>query len=237
VTTSSPVSSPTPPSAAAPGKRGLIRRLYDWVLHWAETPYAMPALFLLSFAESSFFPIPPDVLLIALCIGNVQKGYHFALWCSIASVLGGIAGYGIGMFFWNIEAVHGFFTTYIFSQATVDHVGELYKEYDFWIVFVAAFTPIPYKVITILAGVFAINFPMFVLASAIGRSARFFLVAWLFRRYGPPIKDFIERRFGLVTVLGTLLLIGGFAAFKLLGPAKDATPAGPQSPPPVQTPK
>jgi membrane protein YqaA with SNARE-associated domain len=236
VTTNTPVSTPSAPPTP-PAKRGLIRRLYDWVLHWAETPYAMPALFLLSFAESSFFPIPPDVLLIALCIGNVQKGYRFALWCSIASVLGGIAGYGIGMFFWNIAAVQGFFTTYIFSQATVDHVGELYKEYDFWIVFVAAFTPIPYKVITILAGVFAINFPMFVLASVIGRSARFFLVAWLFRRYGPPIKDFIERRFGLVTVLGTLLLIGGFAAFKLLTPAKAATPPGPQSPPPVQTPK
>jgi len=232
VTNTSPVSTTTPTPVTAL-KHGPIRRLYDWVLHWAETPYAIPALFLLSFAESSFFPIPPDVLLIALCIGNVGKGYQFALWCSVASVLGGIAGYGIGMFFWNIEAVQGFFTTYIFSQATVDRVGTLYKDYDVWVVFVAAFTPIPYKVITILAGVFAISFPMFVLGSAIGRSARFFLVAWLFRRFGPPIKDFIERRFGLVTVLGTLLLIGGFAAFKLLGPAKAATPP-PQSPPPIQ---
>ena len=236
MTTTSPVSTPTPAPAAPPGKRGLIRRLYDWVLHWAETPYAMPALFLLSFAESSFFPIPPDVLLIALCIGNVQKGYRFAAWCSIASVLGGMAGYGIGALLWT-DGVRDFFTTYIFSQETFDHVGDLYKEWDFWIVFVAAFTPIPYKVITITAGVFGTNFAMFVLASAIGRSARFFLVAWLFRRFGPPIKDFIERRFGLVTVLGTALLIGGFLTFKLLIPGKDTTATPPNDPPKIKNPK
>lgn len=199
-----------------PKTKNPLRRLYDWVLHWAETPYAIPALFVLSFAESSFFPIPPDVLLIALCIGNVPRGYVFAAWCSVASVLGGLTGYGIGAFLWDIQAVNGFFLTYVFSQATFDKVGELYKLYDFWIVFVAAFTPIPYKVITITAGVFGTNILMFLFASVVGRSARFFLVAWLFRRFGPPIKDFIEKRFGLVTVLGTLLLIGGFAALKLL---------------------
>ena len=200
----------------APKPKNPLRRLYDWVLHWAETPYSIPALFVLSFAESSFFPIPPDVLLIALCIGNVRRGYVFAAWCSVASVLGGLAGYGIGALLWDVQAVSGFFLTYVFSQATFDKVGELYKLYDFWIVFVAAFTPIPYKVITITAGVFGTNILMFVVASIVGRSARFFLVAWLFRRYGPPIKDFIEKRFGLVTVLGTLLLAGGFAALKLL---------------------
>ena len=205
---------PDAPPATKP--KNPLRRLYDWVLHWAETPYAIPALFLISFSESSFFPIPPDVLLIALCIGNQQRGYVFAAWCSVASVLGGLAGYGIGAFLWDLKWVSGFFLTYVFSQATFDHVGELYKQYDFWIVFVAAFTPIPYKVITITAGVFGTNVLMFVVASAIGRSARFFLVAWLFRRYGPPIKDFIEKRFGLVTIAGTVLLIGGFAALKLL---------------------
>lgn len=199
-----------------PRKHGPIRRLYDWVLHWAYTPYAIPALFVLSFAESSFFPIPPDVLLIALCIGNVNQSYRFATWCSVASVLGGIAGYGIGAFLWNLSWVNGFFLTYVFSQHTFDSVGELYKQYDFWIVFVAAFTPIPYKVITITAGVFGTNFLVFVLASLVGRSARFFLVAWLFRTYGPPIKEFIERRFGLVTIAGTAMLIGGFIAIKYL---------------------
>ena len=193
-----------------------MRRLYDWVLHWAETPYAVPALFVLSFAESSFFPIPPDVLLIALCIGEVKKSYRFAFWCSVASVLGGMAGYGIGAFLWDVDALRNFFYTWIpgVNEANVAKVSGLYDEYNFWVVFVAAFTPIPYKVITILAGVCAINFPMFVIASAIGRSARFFLVAWLFRHYGPPIKDFIERRFALVTIVGTAMLIGGFVAIK-----------------------
>ena len=203
------------------------------MLHWADTPYALPALFVLSFAESSFFPIPPDVLLIALCIGNVQKGYRFAAWCSIASVLGGMAGYGIGALLWT-DGVREFFTTYVFSQQTFDYVGGLYERWNFWIVFVAAFTPIPYKVITITAGVFGVSFPLFVLASAIGRSARFFLVAWLFRRYGPPIKDFIERRFALVTIVGTLMLIGGFLAFKLVMPS---APANGTTPPGVTEPK
>jgi membrane protein YqaA with SNARE-associated domain len=213
VTTTTPA---TNTNAAPPQRRGPLRRLYDWVLHWADTPYAVPALFGLSFAESSFFPIPPDVLLIALCIGNVQRSYRYAFWCSIASVLGGIAGYGIGMFAW--DQLRDVFYAWVpgVDADSVARVSALYDQHDFWIVFVAAFTPIPYKVITILAGVCAIHFPMFVLASAIGRSARFFLVAWLFRRYGPPIKDFIERRFALVTIAGTALLIGGFLAIKYL---------------------
>jgi len=186
------------------------------VLHWADTPYAIPALFALSFAESSFFPIPPDVLLIALCIGDVKKSYRFATWCSIASVLGGIAGYGIGMFLWNVESVQNFFYTWVpgVNPDSVASVSRLYDQYNFWVVFVAAFTPIPYKVCTILAGVCGIHFGMFVLASVIGRSARFFLVAWLFRRYGPPIKDFIERRFALVTIAVTVVGILGFVALK-----------------------
>lgn len=211
----SPATAPSAPPAP-PKKRGWLRRLYDWVLHWADTPYAIPALFLLSFAESSFFPIPPDVLLIALCIGEVAKSYRFAFWCSVASVLGGIAGYGIGMFLWDLEVVKGFFYTWVpgVNEQSVGRVSELYEQYNFWVVFVAAFTPIPYKVITILAGVCAINFPMFVLASAIGRSARFYLVAWLFRTYGPPIKDFIERRFALVTSAIAVVGILGFVVLK-----------------------
>jgi len=217
-----PISAPPPPALptadADLGRRGPLRRLYDWVLHWAGTPYAIPALFVLSFAESSFFPIPPDVLLIALCIGTVQKSYRFAFWCSIGSVLGGMAGYAIGAFLWDVAWIREFFYTWIpgVNEKNVARVSGLYEEWNFWIVFAAAFTPIPYKVITILAGVCGINFPMFVLASAVGRSARFFLVAWLFKRFGPPIKDFIERRFALVTLAGLALGIGGFVAVKFL---------------------
>jgi membrane protein YqaA with SNARE-associated domain len=191
----------------------MMRRLYDWVLHWADTRYAVPALFLLAFAESSFFPIPPDVLLIAMCIGSIQSSYRFAMWCAIGSLLGGIAGYGIGMFLWE-GVFDEFFLTYVFSEQTFASVSEHYDRYNFWIVFAAGFTPIPYKVITITAGVCAIHFPMFVIASFVGRAARFFLVAWLFRHYGPPIKGFIERRFGLVCILGLALLIGGFVLVK-----------------------
>jgi len=213
VSDAAPVSAPQ-----APEKKGPIRRLYDWVIGWADTPFAVPALFLLAFAESSFFPIPPDVLLVAMCIGSVQKSYRYASWCAIGSVIGGAAGYAIGFYFWELDGVQQFFFDYIpgVSPESVERVSGLYDDWSFWIVFAAAFTPIPYKVITILAGVCAINFPMFLVGSAVGRSARFFLVAWLFRRFGPGIKDFIETRFALVTLLGTLLLVGGFAAVKLL---------------------
>lgn len=217
VTSTTDAPQDAPAASTPPQKRGPIRRLYDWVIGWSATRYAVPALFVLAFAESSFFPIPPDVLLIAMCIGCVPKSYKYATWCSIGSVLGGVAGYAIGAFLWNIEGVQDvLFKIPGINQANVDKVSDLYKAYDFWIVFAAAFTPIPYKVITILAGVAGLNFPMFVLASFVGRSARFFLVAWLFRKFGPGIKDFIERRFALVTLLGTLLLVGGFLSIKFL---------------------
>lgn len=193
-----------------------MRRLYDWVLHWAATPYAVPALFVLSFAESSFFPIPPDVLLIALCIGNVRGSYRYAFWCSLASVLGGIAGYGIGMFAW--DQLRDVFYAWVpgVNEASVAKVSALYEQHNFWIVFVAAFTPIPYKVFTIAGGVFAISFPMFVIASLIGRAGRFFLVAALLWKFGPPMKSFIDRYFNLLSFVFVVLLIGGFALIKLL---------------------
>lgn len=195
-------------------RHGFVRRIYDWVLHWADTPWAVPALFLISFAESSFFPIPPDVLLIALCVGDRAKSWSFALWCSIASVLGGLAGYGIGMFFW--DAVDQWFLGTVFSQEQFLYAKKFYDDDSFLLVFIGAFTPIPYKVITITAGVCGINLPMFLLASAVGRSARFFLVAGLIRRFGPPIREFLETRFELVTIAGTVLLVGGFVAARYM---------------------
>lgn len=221
--TSSPPTSPSstgsPPYAVAsppPPRRGLLRRLYDWVLHWAYTPYALPALFLLSLAESSFFPIPPDVLLIALCLGQPARSHRFAAWCSVASVLGGIIGYGIGAFLWQAAGVGDFFFRYVpgFTPEVFARVQQHYDNWNFWIVFVAAFTPIPYKVITITAGVCGISFPMFLLASAVGRSARFFLVAELIRRYGPPIQHFLDKHLGWVTLVACAVGVGGFVAIK-----------------------
>jgi membrane protein YqaA with SNARE-associated domain len=193
---------------------GLLRRLYDWVLHWAETPFGGPALFVNSFAESSFFPIPPDPLLIALCIGEPRKSFRFAFWCSIASVLGGAAGYWLGATAW--EAVGEYFFRYVpsFTPKAFAHVGSLYDQYNFWVVFTAGFTPIPYKLITIGAGVFNIDFAIFFLASVLSRSARFFLVAALIRRFGAPIRDFIDRYFNLLSIIFMVLLIGGFVLFK-----------------------
>lgn len=192
----------------------LVRRLYDWVLHWAETPFGGPALFLLALVESSIFPVPPDVLLIALCIALPSRAWHFALLASAGSVLGGLIGYGIGWGAWPL--VNTFFFDYIpgFTPAVFARVQGLFAKYDFWVVFTAGFTPIPYKVITIGSGVFNINLLVFSVASLISRSLRFFLVAWLLHRYGAGMRAFIDRYFNLLSIVFMLLLIGGFLLLK-----------------------
>lgn len=206
----------TPPSATASAARpALHRRLYDWVLHWAYTPYALPALVVLAFAESSFFPIPPDVLLLPLCLGKPERGYRYASWCSVASVLGGAAGYALGYGLWHAGLDRICFD-YVpgFTPAVFDRVRGLYDQWNFWVVFTAGFSPLPYKVFTITAGVCSVDFPLFLLASAISRSARFFLEAWLLRRYGPPVREFVERRLGLMSLLFCVCLVGGFVLVK-----------------------
>lgn len=206
-------------AAAAPtvvSRWAIHRRMYDWVLGFAHHKHSTAALAILSFAESSFFPIPPDVLLMPLCLGNRRKAFWFATVCTIASVLGGLAGYAIGWGLW--EATQAIFYNYVpgFTEAKFNNVGGLYERYNFWVVFIAAFTPIPYKVITIAAGVFHINLVMFIIASAIGRGLRFFLVAGLMWKFGEPIVKFIDRYFNLLSIAFTLLLIGGFAVMKLM---------------------
>lgn len=199
----------------------LLRKLYDWVLHWAETPYGPVALFILAFAESSFFPIPPDALLIALILGSTSKAFKFAMNCTIASVLGALLGYTIGHFLWwtpsnEFTSVAMFFFNNIpgFTEKLFFDVQKMYDRYDFWIVFTAGFTPIPYKVITISSGAFNINLPMFVLASVISRGARFFLVAFMIWKFGPQIRTFIDKYFNWLAIAFTVLLIGGFVAIK-----------------------
>ncbi len=200
------------------------RRMYDWVLAWAHTPYGALALFILSFAESSFFPIPPDVLLAPLSLGDRKRWWVFATNCSIASILGGIAGYCIGYFLWwqgqgqDFTAFAQFFFKYIpkFNEASFMEMKNVYETWSFWIVFTAGFTPIPYKIITITAGAFMINFPMFVIASAVGRAARFFLVAGLFGIFGHKIEPFVNKYFNLLSLLFVILLVGGFVIVKYL---------------------
>ncbi|MBN2383067.1 DedA family protein [bacterium] len=189
-------------------------RLYNWVLHWAETPYGLPALFLLAFAEASFFPIPPDPLLIALAISIPRRSFLFATYCSLASVLGGMLGYGLGKLAWH--SLSDFFFNYVpgFTPELFLRVQNIYQEWDFWAVFTAGFTPIPFKVFTIAAGVFDIHFVIFCVAAALSRSARFFLVSVIIWKFGEPIKGYIDRYFNLLCVVFLVLLLGGFYLIK-----------------------
>jgi len=194
------------------------RRLYNWVIHFADTPYGERALFMLSFAESSFFPIPPDVLLAPLTLGAPKKWFRFALSCSIASVFGGILGYMIGMFLWHQIGpwVFAHLGSLGFTPKNFESFQQGYQKYDFWIVLTCGFTPLPYKVCTITAGVAKINFLGFIIASVVSRSARFFLVAGLFGWKGEAIRPFIEKYFNWLSLLFVILLVGGFLVLKLL---------------------
>lgn len=186
-----------------------VRRLYDWVLSWAETPYGVPALGALAFVEACFFPVPPDVLLMALCLALPVKAYRFALVATLGSVAGGVAGYLIGWKLWG--TVSPLFFEYIpgFTPEGFVHVKGWFERYDFWTIFAAGFTPIPYKIFTIAAGAFQINLPIFVGASLISRALRFFLVAALFYYLGRPARALIEKYFNLLTFLFLGLLLTG----------------------------
>jgi len=198
-----------------------LRKLYDWVMHWAKTPYGPTALFFLAFIESSFFPIPPDALLIALCLALRNRSFKFALYCTIGSVLGALGGYAIGHYLWFNTAgeftwIAQFFFTHVpaFSEQAFREIEVQYQNWDFWIIFTAGFTPVPYKLITVTSGIFEINLTMFVIASLVSRGARFFLVAFLIKKYGETIKNFIDKYFNILALVFTLFLIGGFLVIK-----------------------
>jgi membrane protein YqaA with SNARE-associated domain len=202
------------------------RRLYDWVLGFAHSPHSERALSGLSFAESSFFPIPPDVLLMPLVLGRPTRWLRLATICTVASVIGGIAGFGIGYGLWHEigDFVFGLHVPSL-TPENFDKVARYYEQYNFWIVFTAGLTPIPYKVITISAGIFALSdqvrspggfFAMFVLASVLGRASRFYAVSWLCHRFGPGVMPFIDKQFNWLSLVFVILLVGGFAVLKLL---------------------
>jgi len=199
---------------AAPPRPGIHRRLYDWVLHWADTPHGTTALVLLTAAESSFFPIPPDPLLMALCLGAQRRAFRLAAWATGASVAGALVGYGIGALAWGVFQDPFFAYVPGVSPEAFEHVRLLYDEYDFWAIFLAGLTPIPYKVFTLSSGVFSINLGVFVMASVLSRGLRFFLVAGLIYKFGAPVSRFIDKYFNLLTVLFGVLLVGGFAVVK-----------------------
>ena len=203
----------TQPGERTASKVSWIRQIYDRSLLWVQSPTGVWALFFIAVAESSFFPIPPDVFLMVLCIAVPRKSFRYAAICAAGSVLGGMIGYGLGLGFMDtigvkILELYGLHDKY-------EVVQNLYRQYDALALGAAGFTPLPYKLFTITAGAFKINFVTFVLMSVLSRSARFFLVAAFIYKFGAPVRHFIERYFNLLTILFFILLIGGFMVVKL----------------------
>jgi len=192
----------------------MLRNLYDRVMGLAGHRHAQWLLALVSFAESSFFPIPPDVMLIPMTLAERQKAWWYAFLCTISSVAGGIAGYLIGMLLF--DSIGQWIIDLYGLQHGFDKLKSWYGEYGLLIVFVAGFTPIPYKVFTISSGLTHLSFPLFVIGSTISRGLRFLIVCGLIYWFGPTIKTFIEKHLGWLTLLAGIMLVGGFIAIKFL---------------------
>ncbi len=185
----------------------MIQRLYDWTLSLAQSRYALLALALVAFAESSVFPIPPDVLMIPMILAAPSRAFLIAAICLIASVTGGLAGYFIG--YGLFESVGRSVLEFYGKDIYFEDFRQRYNEWGAWAVLAAGITPFPYKVITILSGATALNLPVFIVASVVARGLRFFIVAALLWKFGVPIRDLIERRLGLMFTLFLVLLLGG----------------------------
>lgn len=192
----------------------MIRPLYDWTLRQAARRHAMSVLAGVSFVESSVFPIPPDALIVPMILADRTRAWRVALVATVFSVLGGLAGYAIGFFLF--ETVGAWvLDLYGYTEKFAEFAAR-YNAWGAWIVFIAGVTPFPYKVITIASGATALDPVTFIVASVLARGLRFYVEAALLWRFGPPIRDFIERRLALVFTLGVALLVGGFAALKLI---------------------
>lgn len=224
-------------AGAKGGIRDLHKRMYDWVLKWAETPYGLLALCVMAFIESSVFPIPPDVLLIALVLATPKKWYYIAAWTTVASVLGGLVGYGIGYSLWEtlgqwiVQSLVGIQLVEVDGRLDLalpsymaKHFGEVlggqyifqvYDKWNAWVVFIFGLTPLPYKLVTVTAGMAQLDLGVFTMASVLARGTRFFMVALFLRVVGEPAKEFIDKNFNLLSILFVLLLIGGFLVIKL----------------------
>ena len=192
----------------------MLRRLYDWTLAQAQSPYALWVLAFVAFVESSFFPITPDVLMIPMIIARPSKAFVIAGVATIASVLGGLFGYFIGWGFFELigQPIFDFYG----KADAVEAFQERFNSYGAWAVLIAGVTPFPFKVITIMSGVTGLSLPVFIFSSIIARALRFFIVAGLLWKFGEPIRDFIEKRLGLMFILFCVLLIGGFAFIGVL---------------------
>lgn len=194
--------------------KNLTRRIYDFTLNLAAKKNALVWLFFIAFAESSFFPIPPDIMIIPMVLAAPQQAYKIAGTATAASILGGYFGYFIGVYGFELLARPLLeFYGYMEGFAKFENY---YHTYGAWIVFGAGITPFPYKIITIASGAVHLNLAVFTVASILARGIRFYLIAWLLKRWGEPMKTFIEKNLNLLSVLFLLLLIGGFAVIKWL---------------------
>lgn len=192
----------------------LLHRLYDWVLSWSESKWGVIALFFMAFAEASFFPIPPDVLLIALALSRPKMAWFYGLVSTAGSAIGGMFGYFIG---WKLMELIGYpIINFYGVMDTFQKIKVCFQNYDFWLIGTAGFTPIPYKVFTIGAGACSVSFAVFLVASVLSRGLRFFIIAGLIYKFGWRVRGFIDRYFNLVTVIFVVLLLGGFLLVKLV---------------------
>jgi membrane protein YqaA with SNARE-associated domain len=191
-----------------------MRRLYDWVMRLAQHRYAIPFMGVVAFAESSFFPIPPDVMLIPLVLANRKKAFTIALVCTVCSVVGGLLGYAIGYYFF--ETIGAWVVKAYGLQAGLERFREQFAHWGIYVILIKGLTPIPYKLVTIASGAAHFDLFTFVWASIVTRGIRFFLVAALLWKYGEPIRAFIEERFTLVTWAFLIALVGGFLVVRYL---------------------
>jgi membrane protein YqaA with SNARE-associated domain len=207
------MSEPKQMTASGDGKRpGFIRRLYEWTMTKARGPHATKMLFVVSFAESSFFPIPPDLMLVPMCLANRARAFLLAAWCTLASVLGGMFGYLIGALLF--ESVGQWLLSVYGYGESFEAFRSLYAEWGPWTLLVGGLTPVPYKLITIASGIAGYDFFLFVLLSALTRGARFGLEAALVYWFGEPVRAFIEKRLEIVVSVAVLLVIAGVLAVR-----------------------
>ena len=192
----------------------MLRRLYDWTLSLAARPSAPYALAAVSFAESSFFPVPPDVMLVPMMLARPDKAWRYALICTIASVLGGMLGYVIGLALYDTVGAW-VFRVYGLTEGA-EAFRHSYAEYGHWIILLKGLTPIPYKLVTITSGFAGYHLGWFILLSILTRGARFYFLALLMSRFGPTIKGVIDRHFNVVATLAVIAFVGGFIAFRFL---------------------
>lgn len=192
----------------------MLRKLYDWTLSLAARPSAPYALGTVSFAESSFFPVPPDVMMVPMALARPDRAFAYAAICTLTSVLGGLAGYAIGALLY--ESVGQWVFRFYGLSEKAEAFRASYAQYGHWVILLKGLTPIPYKLVTITSGFAAYDLLWFTLLSLVTRGARFFVLAALLSRFGPAIKGVLDRNLGLVTALLALAIVGGFLAFRYL---------------------